>query len=95
MNTPSISQICIDKQANRDPATQDQLSELAKSLSRLDEECQLMFDLVQTIYGYQDGRSSRAEEVCNTLQRLKWALNRDVVNQGVPNISRNGVEEKE
>jgi hypothetical protein len=61
---------------NREPATPEQVSELAESLNRMDCECQLMLDLTTTMYGSGDERSSRAAELCNNLQRLRWALDR-------------------
>jgi hypothetical protein len=61
---------------NRAVATQEQLCELAQSVDRLDLECQSIRDLTATMYGCEDERSSRAEELCNQLQRLRWALER-------------------
>ena len=61
---------------NRAVATPEQLCELTQSLDRLDLECQCIRNLTATVYGGEDERSSRAEELCNQLQRLRWALER-------------------
>ena len=61
---------------NRAAATAEQLCELTQSLDRLDLECQSIRNLTATVYGCEDERSSRAEELCNQLQRLRWALER-------------------
>ena len=61
---------------NRAAATPEQLCEITQSLDRLDLECQSIRNLTATVYGCEDERSSRAEELCNQLQRLRWALER-------------------
>jgi hypothetical protein len=61
---------------NRAAATPEQLCELTQSVDRLDLECQSIRNLTATMYGCEDERSSRAEELCNQLQRLRWALER-------------------
>jgi len=61
---------------NRAPASPEQLSELAASLTRMHFECETLLDLVSTIYGSEDERAGRAQELCNHLQRLRWALER-------------------
>lgn len=60
----------------REPATPEQLEELSRGLESLDAECHSMADLIRTLYGSEDAATSRAEELCNNLQRLRWALQR-------------------
>ena len=60
----------------RESATPAQLSELAEAVDRLDTDCQLALDLVRTMFGTEDERSNRAEELCNSLQRFRWSLDR-------------------
>ena len=62
--------------ACREAATPEQLSELAQTLYRLDIDCQIILDLVRVMYGAEDNRSTRAEELCNNLQRFQWSLDR-------------------
>jgi hypothetical protein len=61
---------------NRASATPEQLCELTQGLHRLALECQSIRDLTTTMFGSEDERSGRAEELCNQLQRLRWALDR-------------------
>ena len=61
---------------NRASATPDQLSELAAILTRMRFECDSLFDLISTMYGREGARAVRAQELCNHLQRLQWALER-------------------
>ena len=60
----------------REPATPEQRSELSQSLDRMQLECEALLDLVRTMYGAEDHRTLRAEELCHDLQRLRWALER-------------------
>lgn len=60
----------------REAATPEQLSELNQTIYRLDIDCQIVLDLVRSIYGAEDNRASRAEELCNNLQRFQWSLDR-------------------
>jgi hypothetical protein len=71
---------------NRAFATPEQLCELAQSLDRIDLQCQSLRDLTATMYGCEDERSTRAEEVCNQLQRLRWALDRGAAKDGCTNF---------
>jgi hypothetical protein len=61
---------------NRASATPEQLSELAAILARIRFECDSLFDLISTMYGREGARAVRAQELCNHLQRLQWALER-------------------
>jgi hypothetical protein len=61
---------------NRASATPEQLSELAAILTRMRFECDSLFDLISTMYGREGARAIRAQELCNHLQRLQWALER-------------------
>ena len=61
---------------NRASATPEQLSELAAILTRMRFECDSLFDHVSTMYGREGQRAVRAQELCNHLQRLQWALER-------------------
>jgi hypothetical protein len=60
----------------REPATPEQLSELASSLTRTHFECETLSDLLTTMYGVEDHRAVRAQELRNHLQRLLWAIER-------------------
>ena len=60
----------------REPATPEQLSELASSLMRTHFECETLLDLLTTMYGVEDQRAVRAQELHNQLQRLLWAIER-------------------
>jgi hypothetical protein len=75
---------------NRAPATPEQLSQLAASLTRLHFECETLLDLVSTIYGSEDERAGRAQELCNHLQRLRWALERGDADNDVRLIQEKG-----
>ena len=61
---------------NRASATPEQLSELAAILTRMRFECDSLLDLISTMYGREGARAVRAQELCNHLQRLQWALER-------------------
>jgi hypothetical protein len=73
---------------NRASATPEQLCELAQSLHRIDLECQVIRNLTATMYGCEDERSSRAEELCNQLQRLRWALDRGRARDGIQAVQK-------
>ena len=60
----------------REPATPEQLSELASSLTRTHFECETLSDLLTTMYGVEDQRAVRAQELHNQFQRLLWAIER-------------------
>ena len=49
----------------REPATPEQLSELASSLTRTHFECETLSDLLTTMYGVEDQRAVRAQELHN------------------------------
>jgi hypothetical protein len=60
-------------------------------------ECEAMLDLVRTMYGAEDRRTLRAEELCNDLQRLRWTLERGDASAGIPlrkqvgTVDQNGI----
>ena len=60
----------------REAPTSEQCLDLGQTLSRLDLDCHLLSDQVKTMYGSDDERAIRAEELCHGLQRLLWALDR-------------------
>lgn len=70
--------------APREPATPEQRAELSHSIDRMQLECEIMLDLVRTMYGAEDHRAMRAEELCHGLQRLRWALERGDSSAGIP-----------
>jgi hypothetical protein len=74
----------------REPPTPEQRSELSQSLDRVQLECEAMLDLVRTMYGAEDRRTLRAEELCHDLQRLRWALERGDSSAGIPLRKRVG-----
>jgi hypothetical protein len=73
---------------NRASATPEQLCELAQSLHHMDLECQSIRNLTATMYGCEDERCSRAEELCNQLQRLRWALDRGQARDGIHAVQK-------
>jgi hypothetical protein len=73
---------------NRAPTTPEQLCELAQSLHRIDLECQSIRNLIATMYGCEDERSRRAEELCNQLQRVHWALDRGEARGGIQAVQK-------
>jgi hypothetical protein len=73
---------------NRASATPEQLCELAQGLHRLALECQAIRDLTTTMFGGEDERCSRAEELCNQLQRLRWALDRGDARDGIQAVQK-------
>jgi hypothetical protein len=78
----------------REPPTPEQHSELSHSLDRLQLDCEAMLDLVRTMYGAEDRRTMRAEELCHDLQRLRWALERGDSSAGIPLLKRVGTADQ-
>jgi hypothetical protein len=60
----------------REPATAQQKAELSGKLARLKDTCTETLALVSTMYGPEDHRTIRAGELCDSLQRLIWDLDR-------------------
>jgi hypothetical protein len=54
----------------------EEASNLTERLDYLQEHCEAMVESVRLLYGTEDERTLRAQELCNDLQRLRWALNR-------------------
>ena len=51
--------------------------DLEQDLTRLKIQCEAVLEKVRSIYGAEDRRTIRAQELCNDLQRLHWALSRE------------------
>jgi hypothetical protein len=62
--------------AKRYPPTKEQMSDLTKQMAKLRRICDEVRSGIVTIYGDEDPRASRAGEVCASVQRLEWALER-------------------
>ena len=73
---------------NRASATPEQLSELAAILTRMRFECDSLFDLISTMFGREGARAVRAQELCNHLQRLQWALERGDADNDVCRVQK-------
>lgn len=70
-----------------------QVEALQRELDELKQHCEAMLQSVQSLYGPEDHRTLRAQELCNDLERLRWALNRG--NSASPVVSpkaRDGVK---
>ena len=57
----------------------EETSDLKERLDRLQEYCDAMLESVRSLHGGEDERTVRAQELCNDLQRLRWALDRGVL----------------
>jgi hypothetical protein len=51
--------------------------DLEQDLDRLKVQCEVVLEKIRSIYGTEDQRSMRAQELCNDFQRLRWALSRE------------------
>ena len=63
--------------AQRYPATQEQLAELALQMEELRTTCHSVADQVRTMFGEDDPKTGRAEEVRAAVVRLERELARD------------------
>ena len=62
--------------AVREPPTPDQRSELSRSFERMRSECSAVLDSLRVMYGVDEAGVIRGQEICNDVQRLRWALDR-------------------
>ena len=62
--------------ARRRPPTVEQLSNLAELMEKLLRITEELRGETLTMYGADDPRSIRADEVCGAVQRLEWSLQR-------------------
>ena len=60
--------------AQRDPATPEQRQELALQMEELQINCQSVLDQVRTMFGEDDPKTGRAEEVRAAVVRLEREL---------------------
>lgn len=51
-------------------------SNIVRLLSSLDRDCAEASTTIRNLYGSEDVRTSRAEELANALRRLHWAFER-------------------
>jgi hypothetical protein len=63
--------------AQRYPATPEQRKELAVQMEQLQTICQSVVDQVRTMFGEDDPKTGRAEEVRAAVVRLERELARD------------------
>ena len=63
--------------AQRYPATPEQRKELALQMEQLQITCQSVLDQVRTMFGEDDPKTGRAEEVRASVVRLERELARD------------------
>jgi hypothetical protein len=52
----------------------EEVFHLTRRLDQLKRNCEAMLATVHFRYGAGDDRTLRAQELCNYLQRLRWAL---------------------
>ena len=63
--------------AQRYPATPEQRKELALQMEQLQIDCQTVVDQVRTMFGEDDPKTGRAEEVRAAVVRLERELARE------------------
>lgn len=49
--------------------------DLQRELDQLKFQCEAVLERLRSMYGIEDRRTMRAQELCNDFQRLRWALN--------------------
>jgi hypothetical protein len=59
------------------PLSIRQLQEVNQDVAELTERAEEVTKILRAACGREDPRAVRAQEVCDALQRLRWAIERD------------------
>jgi hypothetical protein len=65
----------------RDPATIEQQELLKLDLAELKAKLDNLVDSIRSCHGQQSAAYMRAQEIVGAVQRLEWAIDRDLVSQ--------------